>query len=109
MKESHEYRLGNIFLRNFYTALHYDKDLIMIGVNKGSASHASASIEGHTRNPFKPDEEPDNSVAFGALLLVYLMMCTTAFIYFFIEKKKIDRQSSNRNPQLFSQQAAPQI
>ena len=32
-----EYRLGTVFLRNFYTALDYDRDLIVIGVNKGSS------------------------------------------------------------------------
>lgn len=31
--DSNEYRLGTIFLRNFYTSLDYDADLIAIGVN----------------------------------------------------------------------------
>lgn len=53
LKESHEYRLGNIFLRHFYTALDYDKDTIMIGVNKGSEIHATATVEGQSFNPYK--------------------------------------------------------
>lgn len=31
-----EYRFGNIFLKNFVTALDYDKNVIMLGVNKMS-------------------------------------------------------------------------
>ena len=107
MKESHEYRLGNIFLRNFYTALDFEKDLIMIGVNKGSSMHASAEIFGHNKNPYKEETEDDKSVAIGVLVLIYLLMCTTAFIYFFVEKKKIDKMSSRKNPLLLSEQQAP--
>ena len=33
--EKSEYRLGTIFLRNFYTALDYENDLIILGVNTG--------------------------------------------------------------------------
>lgn len=50
--DTNEYRLGNIFLRNFYTALDFDKDLIMIGVNKGAGQYATATIRGHKKNPF---------------------------------------------------------
>jgi hypothetical protein len=30
-----EYRLGTLFMRNFYTALDFDNDMIAIGVNAG--------------------------------------------------------------------------
>lgn len=32
---SNQYRLGTIFLRNFYTALDYEKNVIQLGINKG--------------------------------------------------------------------------
>ena len=35
--DNNEYRLGTIFLRNFYTSLDYDRDLIAVGVNKDAA------------------------------------------------------------------------
>lgn len=50
--ETNAYRLGNIFLRNFYTSLDYDRDLIMIGVNRGAVTYASAKIEGHKSDPY---------------------------------------------------------
>ena len=34
LPSKNEYRLGTVFLRNFYVGLDYDKDLIIIGVNK---------------------------------------------------------------------------
>lgn len=40
-----QYRLGTIFLRNFYTSLDFDRNQIMIGLNKGSDAMAS-SISG---------------------------------------------------------------
>jgi len=33
---ANQYRLGTIFLRNFYTGLDYDNNLILMGVNKVS-------------------------------------------------------------------------
>jgi hypothetical protein len=51
-----QYRLGTIFLRNFYTALDFDKNLIMIGLNKGSDALAS-SISGKVEDPWKRGDE----------------------------------------------------
>jgi hypothetical protein len=33
--EQNEYRLGTIFMKNFYTALDFDNDMIVLGVNAG--------------------------------------------------------------------------
>jgi hypothetical protein len=33
---ANQYRLGTIFLQNFYTALDFDNNMILLGVNKGS-------------------------------------------------------------------------
>ena len=35
---ANQYRLGTIFLRNFYTALDFDNNLVLMGVNKGSSA-----------------------------------------------------------------------
>ena len=41
-----QFRLGKIFLWNFYTVLDYDQNLIKIGVNVGSKDIAKAEIDG---------------------------------------------------------------
>ena len=43
--QSNQYRLGTIFLRNFYTAFDYDKDLIMLGVHKNIPLNDRPSME----------------------------------------------------------------
>ena len=52
-----EYRLGSVFLRNFYTVLDYEKDLIWIGVNDDASEVAKAKINGFTNNPYTRKEE----------------------------------------------------
>jgi len=47
-----EYRLGSIFLRNFYTVLDYEKDLVWIGVNDDASEFAKARIICFTNNPY---------------------------------------------------------
>ena len=50
--ETNQFRLGTVFLRNFYTALDYDKNLIMIGVNAESAGGSEVEILGRVANPY---------------------------------------------------------
>ena len=66
--------LGTVFLRNFYTVLDYDNDLIAIGVNKGSSHLAKAEIVGHRANP--TIEASGNGVAifFLVLLIIFLLV-----------------------------------
>ena len=40
------YRLGNVFLRNFYTVLNFEKNIIMLGLNKDGAAAESAALNG---------------------------------------------------------------
>ena len=47
-----QYRLGTIFLRNFYTALDYEHNLVIMGINKGTTS---AVMIGDAPNPIKPE------------------------------------------------------
>lgn len=39
-------------MRNFYTALDFDNDLVIIGINSGQADNAKAVMFGHTDNPY---------------------------------------------------------
>lgn len=43
---SNHYRLGTVFLRNFYVVLNYELNLIHMGVNNGSEKRVSANIKG---------------------------------------------------------------
>lgn len=58
-----DYRFGKIFLRNFYTALEYDKSVIMLRVNEVAKAEKIATLEGATSNPYpeynKGDVKPD--------------------------------------------------
>jgi hypothetical protein len=72
-----QYRLGTIFLKNFYTGFDYNNDEILIGVNKGSYS---AEIFGFSPNP--KDITSTNSnyiliivlilILFGGAILIYI-------------------------------------
>lgn len=49
-----QYRLGTIFLRNFYAGLDYENDLILIGVNQGTTS---AYMTGEAPDPNTPKKK----------------------------------------------------
>lgn len=81
-----EYRLGTIFLRNFYTSLDYDKDLIAIGVNRGSAALAKATIEGHKENPYNTPP-PRRSVAGLFILILFIALVCVAVAWFILQRR----------------------
>lgn len=88
--ENH-FRLGTIFLRNFYTALDYDHNLIAIGVNAQSSGGGEATIIGKTRNPldyFNPDPTSHMSVPYVILCLV--LMFVTGIVYYVREHNKVN-------------------
>lgn len=76
---SNAYRLGTIFLRNFYTALDFDKDLIVIGVNRGSAQLAKATLKGHKANPYLKKPKSNVAVIFVVVIFIVLAVVTLAF------------------------------
>lgn len=88
--ESNEYRLGTIFLRNFYTVLDYDNDLIAIGVNKGSAHLVKATIVGHKANPMIPKEGANIAVVF--LIVILSVLATVATVFFIMKYLDIRRK-----------------
>ena len=79
----------------------------MIGVNTGAGEHASAQIDGKTKNPYSKPQKQDKSLALGIFVLAYLLACTGAVIYYYVERKKIDRYSHRLNPQLGKENAPP--
>lgn len=88
---ANQYRLGTVFLRNFYTALNFDQNLIMIGVNKGSSNLAKATIIGEAYNPFA---EADKSGAGLAIVLILLLVMFSIAILFFLKANQQLKQSN---------------
>lgn len=95
--ESNEYRLGTIFLRNFYTSLDYEKDQIAIGVNRGAAKER-AEIIGHNFDPF--EELPDDGPTLGSYILIILMAIMCAGITIFVVTLVISRKKKQHMAQL---------
>jgi len=91
-----QYRLGTIFLRNFYTSLDFDKNLIMIGLNKGADAMAS-QISGKAGNPFKKEELlPVHYILFIVTLLVSLLIIVFFLIYRYKTQTANEGITSNR-------------
>lgn len=92
--ESSEYKLGTVFLRNFYTVLDYDDDLIAIGVNKGSAGLAKAEIEGHRENP---KTKHKSNLGLGTFLLVLLVVfLIVGFVYLALWRRDIWKRKKSK-------------
>lgn len=77
-----QYRLGTIFLRNFYTGLDYENNLIILGVNKGTTS---AYLTGEAPDPNRPRK------TMGATIWVILFIITmiAISIALFVRQQKV--------------------
>lgn len=78
-----EYRLGSIFLRNFYTGLDFDNDQIIMGVNMGMEERARAWIDGHVYNPYKP-----RYMIFKFVLVFFFILILGSMVAFYIHRVK---------------------
>ena len=76
---SNQYRLGTIFLRNFYTALDFDNNLVLMGVNRGSSSRAKAYINGELSNPYRTS----NGVTVSIIIVILLIAFGFAIVFYF--------------------------
>jgi hypothetical protein len=86
--------LGTIFLRNFYTALDYENDLIILGVNTGMENVARAKVRGHIYNPFKP-----LFTAFKIMLVFIFIAIVAASIAFYVHRKvQVEAESKKIAP-----------
>ena len=80
-----QYRLGTIFLRNFYTGLNYHYNSLLIGLNQGTTD---AEIMGAAPNPFKPKTNH------GAIIFViaFLVLMFAIAIFFYFRSQRIEQQ-----------------
>lgn len=79
-----EYRLGSIFLRNFFIGLDYEDDSLHIGLRK---DNIDAEIHGHAKNPnIKNESNPTLMyvVIFLAVLVIIAIAC-------WIRSKRIEK------------------
>lgn len=81
-----EYRLGSIFLRNFYVGLDYEFDSLLIGLNK---DNKDAEIHGSSPNPFKPPEPKASTGETVGLVLLLVAFFIIVVVLCYIRANKI--------------------
>jgi len=79
-----------VFLRNFYVGLDYDKDLIIIGVNKGASDSASATIIGHSEDPTKNNSKVFHGLVF--LMVICVIITTIVLLIYYVKFKKDNKK-----------------
>ena len=79
-------------MRNFYTALDYDNNLIWMGVNKGSSDIAKAIISGHVSNPFAKKSKA-LSVVWQIVIVVFVIIFIAAVGIFVYQNRKLDKRT----------------
>jgi len=67
-------------LRNFYTALDYDNNLILIGVNAGSSKDNATKISGKIDNPVNLPKA--NNSYWWVIILVFVVLFAVAVVFF---------------------------
>jgi len=73
------FRIGTVFLRNFYVGLDYEENMILIGVNKGSSDVAKAGLDGRSFDTKHMKGTPGWALALILTILVILFVCAAAF------------------------------
>lgn len=91
---SNQYRLGTIFLRNFYTALDYDENLIIMGVNKNIPERDRPTMEGHVVNP---NMNTQSHKGFIIWIFVILTILFGIAIFFYIKANR-EVETTNTKP-----------
>ena len=84
---TNEYRLGSIFLRNFYTGLDYRYNALLIGLNNNGND---AEIHGHSANPYSDDSNSGSKALIFVLLFLALLIIVAILCY--LRAKKIERE-----------------
>lgn len=79
---ANQFRLGTIFLQNFYTALDYDNNMILLGVNKGSSDKAKAYIDGDLPDPFLAGNS-----SLAIVIVILLILIAIGIIFYFRSAK----------------------
>ena len=73
-----------MFLRNFYTGLDFENNLVLIGINKGTTN---ASLQGRLENPYKVKSGG------GAILFIitFIIIMLIIAIACYVRSKKLEK------------------
>lgn len=83
-----QFRLGTIFLRNFYTGLDFDQNLIILGVNAQTAGDSEVSIYGKAKNPYTKRETNPAGAIMAFLVLAMMFAAAIGFAIYHHKKMK---------------------
>jgi hypothetical protein len=75
-----------MFLRNFYTGLDYENNLLLIGINKGTTN---ASLQGRSENPYKP-KDGAGAILFVITFIIFMLIIAVAC---YVRSKRIEKQN----------------
>lgn len=85
--EENHYRLGTIFLRNFYLALDYENNQIGFAQNVDSWGQ-SVKFEGSSPNPYGKS----NGLVVFIILFLLVLTCIALFVYWKAKKSEMERE-----------------
>jgi len=77
-----------MFLRNFYTGLDYENNLLLIGINKGTTH---ASMQGRLENPYKP-KDGSGAILFVVTFITFMIIIAVAC---YVRSKRIEKARSH--------------
>jgi hypothetical protein len=81
-----QYRLGTIFLRNFYTGLDYENNLVLIGVNEGSTT---AMMTGEAPDPNRKRKTAGATV----WVVLFIISMIAISIALFVRQQKVQQKT----------------
>jgi len=89
VRNAAQYRLGTIFLRNFYVGFDYENSKMAIGLNKGTSN---AAIRGSSplnieNEASKEEQAKKNNRAIVFVILFLVLMVGVALFFFFRARK----------------------
>ena len=85
--------MGTIFLRNFYTALDYDENLIAVGINKNIPVKDRPTMEGVSLAGRKPAKDHSGLVIW---IFVILTVLFGVAIVFYVRANKEMNEKKNQ-------------
>ena len=107
----HQIRLGTVFLRNFYTGLDFDKNMIMLGVNAQN-NDSEVSIIGKSANPYggqKGSGKVGAVFAIVSLALMFLVGCGYGIIQSRKNKANYEAKKTEEKKQQLVKKENPTI
>lgn len=94
-ESANQYRLGTIFLRNFYTALDFDENLIAVGINKNIPEKDRPTMEGISLAGRKPAKDHSGLVIWIFVILTILF--GVAIVFYVRANKEMEARKEQQD------------